>query len=52
MYKKRKKKHGTKDKDKSQACKNTARKAKAQNEQRLQKNARDNTTAFSSYAQN
>ena len=36
----------------SQTCRKTARKTKAPNEQRLQKNARDNTKAFSSYAQN
>lgn len=36
----------------SQACKNGARKAKTQNEQRLQRNARDHTKAFSSYLWN
>lgn len=54
MYERWKEKHITKDKYKriSQACKNSASKTKAQNEQRLQKNARDNTKAFSSYVQN
>ena len=36
----------------SQTCRNSARKTKAQNEQRHQKSAGDNTKAFSSYAQN